>query len=45
MIPRVLVGQEVTVFGRRKLRGVIGDRPPHLMGLKNGGKCLKSTIW
>jgi len=30
--PRVLVGQEVMVFGRRKLRGVIGDRPPHLMG-------------
>jgi endoglucanase len=29
--PRVLVGQEVTVFGRRKLHGVIGDRPPHLM--------------
>ena len=29
--PRVLVGQEVVVFGRRKLHGVIGDRPPHLM--------------
>ncbi len=32
--PRVLVGQEVVVFGQRKLRGVIGDRPPHLMGPK-----------
>jgi endoglucanase len=29
-----LVGQEVVVFGRRKLRGVIGDRPPHLMTSK-----------
>ncbi|RME84139.1 MAG: M42 family peptidase [Caldilineae bacterium] len=29
--PRVLIGQEVVVLGRRRIRGVIGDRPPHLM--------------
>jgi len=36
--PRVLVGQEVTVFGRRRLRGVIGDRPPHLLGAEERRK-------
>ncbi len=29
--PRVLVGQAVTVYGRKPIKGIIGDRPPHLM--------------
>ncbi len=29
--PRVLLGQEVTVLGRRQLRGVVGSRPPHVL--------------
>ena len=28
---RVLLGQEVTVHGRRKLPGIIGARPPHVL--------------
>lgn len=28
--PRTLLGQEVTVFGREPLRGIIGAKPPHL---------------
>lgn len=41
--PRVLVGQEVTVFGRRKLHGVIGDRPPHLMKAEDRQRMPKTT--
>ena len=41
--PRVLVGQEVTVFGRRKLYGVIGDRPPHLMKAEDRQQMPKTT--
>ena len=29
--PRVLLGQEVIVHGRRDLRGIIGMRPPHVL--------------
>jgi putative aminopeptidase FrvX len=29
--PRVLLGQEVVVHGRRPLPGVIGSRPPHVL--------------
>jgi putative aminopeptidase FrvX len=29
---RVLLGQEVTVHGRRDLPGIIGSRPPHVLG-------------
>jgi len=29
--PRTLVGAEVTVHGRERLRGIIGTRPPHLI--------------
>lgn len=28
--PRTLLGQEVTVFGREPLYGIIGSKPPHL---------------
>jgi putative aminopeptidase FrvX len=28
---RILLGQEVTVHGRRKLPGIIGARPPHVL--------------
>lgn len=41
--PRVLVGQEVTVFGRRKLHGVIGDLPPHLMKAEDRRRMPKTT--
>jgi len=29
--PRVLLGQEVVVHGRRDLSGIIGSRPPHVL--------------
>jgi len=29
--PRVLLGQEVIVHGRRELSGIIGSRPPHVL--------------
>jgi putative aminopeptidase FrvX len=29
--PRVLLGQEVVVHGRRNLPGIIGSRPPHVL--------------
>ncbi len=35
---RALVGQEVVVLGRKKLFGIIGDRPPHLMMLEERKK-------
>lgn len=30
--PRQVVGQTVVVYGREPVRGVVGDRPPHLLG-------------
>ncbi len=33
--PRVLVGAEVTVMGKRPLPGIIGDLPPHIMTEKD----------
>ncbi len=42
--PRVLVGAEVTVFGKEKLRGVICSTPPHLLSKseKEAGVEVKS---
>lgn len=37
---RVLPGQEVTVFGRQALPGVIGLRPPHLVSAEERNKTL-----
>jgi endoglucanase len=35
---RTLMGQEVTVHGRRPLRGVIGSRPPHVLSAEEREK-------
>jgi endoglucanase len=35
---RTLMGQEVTVHGRRDLAGVIGSRPPHVLSAKERSK-------
>lgn len=35
---RVLLGQEVLVHGRDKLRGIIASRPPHVLPLKERDK-------
>jgi endoglucanase len=39
---RVLVGQEVVVHGRRPLPGVIGSRPPHVLGSSEREKAIPS---
>ncbi len=39
--PRVLLGKEVTVHGRRDLAGVIGLRPPHMLGPEERRKLPK----
>ena len=39
--PRVLVGQEVWVHGRRTLPGVIGIKPPHIMSDEERRKAAK----
>lgn len=41
--PRVLPAAEVVVHGRRDLPGVIGAKPPHLMGEKEQDKAAKLT--
>ena len=38
--PRVLLGQEVVVHGRRDLPGIIGSRPPHVLPLADRRKPL-----
>jgi len=38
---RVLLGQEVTVHGRRELRGVIGAKPPHIQKPDEQKKAVK----
>jgi len=38
--PRTLLGQEVTVLGRRPLRGVIGSRPPHVLPAESRTKVV-----
>jgi putative aminopeptidase FrvX len=38
--PRVLLGQEVTVHGRRDLGGVIGSRPPHVLTAEDRQKIV-----
>ena len=35
---RVLLGQEVLVYGRRTLPGIIGARPPHVLSQKERGQ-------
>ncbi len=37
---RVLLGQEVTVYGRRPLPGVIGSRPPHVLSSNERNKVI-----
>lgn len=37
---RVLLGQEVTVHGRRDLPGIIGARPPHVLPPAERGKSI-----
>ncbi len=37
---RILLGQEVTVHGKRPLPGVIGNRPPHVRPAEERGKTL-----
>ena len=37
---RTLMGQEVTVHGRRDLPGVIGSRPPHVLSAQDRSKPL-----
>lgn len=39
--PRTLVGQEVTVHGRRALPGIIGIKPPHIMSEDERRKAAK----
>lgn len=39
--PRVLVGQEVVVHGRRTLPGIIGIKPPHIMSDEERRKAPK----
>ena len=39
--PRILLGQAVEVHGRRRLKGVIGVRPPHLLTRKERKQELK----
>ncbi|HHX74908.1 MAG TPA: M42 family metallopeptidase [Firmicutes bacterium] len=36
--PRTIVGQEVVVFGKERLTGVIGAKPPHLTDEEERGK-------
>ena len=38
---KVLLGQEVTVFGKKKIKGIIGAKPPHLQTKGEGDKFLK----
>ncbi len=38
---RTLMGQQVTVHGRKKLRGVIGCRPPHVLSPADRDKPVK----
>ncbi len=38
--PRTLLGQEVTVFGREHLYGIIGSKPPHLSTLEERKKSV-----
>lgn len=35
---RTLMGQQVTVHGRKELRGIIGSRPPHVLSQAERGK-------
>lgn len=37
---RVLVAQEVTVHGKKTLRGIIGSRPPHVLTEDERGKVI-----
>ena len=38
--PRLLLAQPVTVLGARPLPGVVGSRPPHVLGPELSGKVL-----
>jgi putative aminopeptidase FrvX len=40
---RVLIGQEVTVHGRRDLPGIIGSRPPHVLPPAERNKPIPMT--
>jgi endoglucanase len=39
--PRTIVGQEVMLYGKETLPGVIGVKPPHLMTAEDAGKAHK----
>ncbi len=39
--PRTLPAQEVTVFGKEELYGIIGAKPPHLTSPSERGKAMK----
>ncbi len=36
--PRTVLGQEVVVHGKRRLRGILGSRPPHVVPLEARSK-------
>jgi len=38
---KVLLGQEVTVYGKKQIKGIIGAKPPHLQTKGEGDKFLK----
>jgi len=38
---KVLLGQEVTVYGKKEITGIIGAKPPHLQTKDEGDKFLK----
>lgn len=40
---RILPGQEVTILGKKKYRGYVGVKPPHLVGKEERGKVLPLT--
>jgi putative aminopeptidase FrvX len=39
--PKILLGQEVTIHGKKEVYGIIGAKPPHLLKEEEGNQAVK----